>query len=92
MTNDDIAQKLRTHATSLARSGNNLYRVRAFRQAAMAVLMLPTPVMTMLSDRGRPALEEVPGIGPSLAETIDEFTRTGDWKPRTKSRDAFCRR
>ena len=36
-TNQEIAQKLREHASELARNGDNLYRVRAFRQAAMAV-------------------------------------------------------
>ena len=40
MTNQQIARKLREQATELARGRNNLYRVRAFRQAAMAVLGL----------------------------------------------------
>ncbi len=70
MTNEDIALKLRTHATALARGGDNLYRVRAFRQAAMAVLTLREPVVALVSARGPAALESVPGIGKSLAQTI----------------------
>ena len=78
MTNEDIARRLRHHASELSRTGDNLYRVRAFRQAAMAVLTLPEPV-----ERPRPlgGLERVPGIGRSLAGTIGEFARTGQWSP-----------
>jgi holliday junction DNA helicase RuvA len=70
MTNDDIARRLRERAAELARGGDNLYRVRAFRQAALAVLTLPEPVETILSVRGPDGLKQVPGIGRSLAETI----------------------
>jgi DNA polymerase (family 10) len=77
MTNEDIARRLRHHAAELSRAGDNLYRVRAFRQAAMAVLTLPEPVERL----DRSALERVPGIGHSLAGTIDEFARTGQWTP-----------
>lgn len=70
MTNDAIARRLREHAAELARGGDNLYRVRAFRQAALAVLSLPEPVETILTARGPGALQQVPGIGRSLAETI----------------------
>lgn len=40
-TNHQIARRLRQQATALARGGDNLYRVRAFRQAAMTVMALP---------------------------------------------------
>ena len=77
MTNEDIAQQLRHHASELSRAGDNLYRVRAFRQAAMAVLTLPEPVERL----DRSALERVPGIGRSLAGTIGEYAKTGQWVP-----------
>ena len=77
MTNEDIAHRLRLHAAELSRGGNNLYRVRAFRQAAMAVMMLTEPIENL----DRTALERVPGIGRSLAETIGEYARTGLWTP-----------
>ena len=38
-----------TPAADLARAGDNLYRVRAFRQAAMAVLAMPEPITTASS-------------------------------------------
>jgi DNA polymerase (family 10) len=70
MTNAEIARELRTRATDMARAGGNLYRVRAFRQAAMAVLALPESVSQLVAAAGPKALERVPGIGRSLADTI----------------------
>ena len=69
MTNQDIARKLRDHASELARGGDNLYRVRAFRRAAMVVMGLNVEVAAI----DRRALERVPGIGKSLAQTIVGF-------------------
>jgi DNA polymerase (family 10) len=69
-TNQEIARKLREHASDLARNGDNLYRVRAFRQAAMAVLALPREVAELVASGGGKALERLPGVGKSLAATI----------------------
>lgn len=80
MTNDQIARQLRDHAGALAKTGGNLYRVRAFRQAAMAVLALDRGV----NELGADGLKGVPGIGASLAETIARYARTGEWEPRTR--------
>ncbi len=70
MTNAEIAYELRTRATEMARAGDNLYRIRALRQAAMAVLGLPRPVSEVVAAAGPRGLERVPGIGRSLADTI----------------------
>jgi Holliday junction DNA helicase RuvA len=70
LTNQQIARKLQRQATELARDRDNLYRVRAFRQAAMAVLALPEEIYELLETDGRRALERLPGIGKSLAGTI----------------------
>ena len=73
MTNGDIARKLRQRAAELARSGDNLYRIRAFRQAAFAVMGLEEEIEQLVSTGGPQVLEHVPGIGKSLSETIAEF-------------------
>ena len=73
MTNEDIARKLRGQASELARGRNNLYRVRAFRQAAITVMALSDDVSTLVAGGGPRVLERVPGIGKSLAGTIAEF-------------------
>jgi DNA polymerase (family 10) len=70
LTNQDIAKRLREHASELARTGDNLYRVRAFRSAAMAVLALPGAAAELLAAGGPRELARVPGIGKSLATTI----------------------
>lgn len=73
LTNHEIAKRLREQASQLARGGDNLYRVRAFRQAAMAVLALPREVSDLVAADGRRGLERLPGIGKSLAGTIAEY-------------------
>ena len=70
LTNDELALALRGHAADLAQRGESLYRVRAFRQAAMAVLTLPTPAAELLARGGRRALEATPGIGRSMSAAV----------------------
>ncbi len=69
-TNQEIARRLREQARELARSRANLYRVRAFRRAALAVLALPVEVATLVARGGESALERIPGVGRSLARTL----------------------
>ncbi len=78
LTNQDIARRLRDQANELARTGNNLYRVRAFRSAAMAVLGLPADVAELVAAGGPRELERVPGIGKSLATTIAGYLTATD--------------
>jgi len=73
MRNRDIAQKLREQAAELARRSDNLYRVRAYRQAALAVQGLENEVAALVQASGPQALENVPGIGKSLSETIAKY-------------------
>ena len=73
MTTGDIARKLRERAAELARDGDNLYRIRAFRQAAFAVMGLEDEIEQLVTLGGPKVLERVPGIGKSLSETIAEF-------------------
>jgi DNA polymerase/3'-5' exonuclease PolX len=80
-TNQDISRKLREHASTLAQAGDNLYRIRAYRRAALAVLALPEEVSTIVAGRGREGLAEVPGIGKSLAETIAELLKGDGVRP-----------
>jgi len=80
LTNDDIARRLRAHARALADRGDNLYRIRAFRQAAMAVLELREPLAEVVARGGA-----VPGVGASVAETLTVFARTGEWAPDARA-------
>ena len=80
LTNEEIAVRLRRHAAELASRGENLYRVRAYRQAALTILGLNQPV----ADLGREGLLQIRGIGESLAETLGQFAATGEWNTRTQ--------
>lgn len=65
MTNAEIVRRLRRDAQSLARKGGNLYRVRAYRQAALVLTSLPGEVAAL----GPEALTAA-GLGKSLTKTV----------------------
>jgi DNA polymerase/3'-5' exonuclease PolX len=70
MTNDLIAEHLRLQANDPRRIGHNLYRARAFRQAAIAVLGFTEPIQ-VLWERGEfDRVRATPGIGKSTADFI----------------------
>jgi hypothetical protein len=78
MDNRSIAQRLLEHAIQLESRDANLYRIRAYRQAAGTILDLNQPVAEIVSTRGRRGLEELPGIGSHLSFAIESLVRTGE--------------
>ncbi len=80
MDNAAIARKLNEYATYLEGEDTNVYRVRAYRRAATTVLAQERPLAELLDERGRSGLEELPGVGPSLAYTIEGLIRTGEFR------------
>ncbi len=82
MTNSELARKLQEYARDLRKRHENLFRVKAYRTAAEVVLRLDRPVADLVHERGRNALEELPGIGKHLAETITTYLETGEWRAR----------
>lgn len=70
MENATIAHELLRQARELAASGDNLYRVRAYRQAATVLFGLDRPVSDILAAEGVRGLRGIPGVGPSLAKTM----------------------
>jgi DNA polymerase/3'-5' exonuclease PolX len=79
MDNLTIAQRLIGMAHELEGQRSNLYRVRAYRRAAETVLNLERPVEEIVAESGRRGLRDLPGIGSSLAEKIDNLVRTGEF-------------
>lgn len=77
MTNDHIKALLLDHARRLDRSGGAVFQTRAFRVAALAVQGLPRAIVTIFAERGRAGLQSIPGIGKSIAYTIERIIRTG---------------
>jgi DNA polymerase (family 10) len=74
MDNTHVASVLAEMADLLDLTGGDAFKVRAYRQAAQLVDLLPTPV-SELWRQGR--LTELPGIGERIARHIEELLRTG---------------
>jgi len=78
MTNRAIADQLIKWAHTLEEQHANLFRIKAYRRAAEAVLGLERPVEEIVSGAGRSALREVPGIGSKMSAKIETLARIGD--------------
>jgi len=87
MTNEEIAQRLWAEARRLDRR-DNLFRIRAYRRAAEVVSFLRVPVVELIRLDGRASLERLPGIGESLARSIERLVATGEWGQDQKTRKA----
>ena len=74
MRNQAIVHLLENISRLLAIKGDSSFRVRAYGQAAQSIAGLGADVAELWAE-GR--LEELPGVGPSIAAKIDEFLRTG---------------
>jgi DNA polymerase/3'-5' exonuclease PolX len=88
MDNHTVARKLSAYANELARKHASLYRVRAYRRAAAVVQSQQLPMTDLVAEQGRAGLAALPGIGDSLAFTIEALVRTGEF--RTLHADGDC--
>jgi hypothetical protein len=75
--NRDVATRLDEVAALIEEQGANAYRVRAYRNAAEVLRELDRPVSAILEERGVEGLEELPGIGVSLARHIRDLVQHG---------------
>ena len=75
MTNAQIAQLLGNIATMLEMDGANVFRVRAYREGARIIGVLPEPAAQLAKTEGR--LQEIKGIGKDLEKTIRDFSTSG---------------
>jgi len=75
--NVDIARVFNEVADLLEIQGANVFRVRAYRNAARVVETLPGSAATILREQGEGALVALPGIGKDLAGKIREIVETG---------------
>ncbi|HSF02107.1 MAG TPA: helix-hairpin-helix domain-containing protein, partial [Solirubrobacterales bacterium] len=75
--NAHVAARLEEVAGILEWQGANPFRVRAYRRAALTLRGLGRPVSEVLAKGGLRALEELPGIGDSLARSIRALVVTG---------------
>ncbi|MBI2437926.1 MAG: DNA polymerase/3'-5' exonuclease PolX [Lentisphaerae bacterium] len=80
--NIEIAQTLDKLADLLEIEGANVFRVRAYRNAARLVENLPRSVTDMVA--AKEDLSELPGIGEALALKMKEIVETGHLKALEK--------
>jgi putative hydrolase len=77
LCNEQIARRLEEIAGLLQTQDANLYRVRAYRSAADTLRRLDRPVADILDTEGVLGLAKSPGIGDSLARSVEQLCRTG---------------
>src|SRR4051812_12438756 len=73
-SNAEAAEKLNLLADLLEIKGESGFRVGAYRRAAEGVARLSEPLRAI---RERGELEDLPGVGPSIARKISELLDTG---------------
>ncbi len=77
LSNADVADRLNEVADLLEAQSANPYRVRAYRNAAETLRGLDRPVHDILIVEGAEGLTDLPGIGESLARSVEQLTETG---------------
>ncbi len=80
MNNAAIGHKLNEYADYLEGEEANIYRARAYRRAAQTIFALDRAAAEILTEKGRAGLDELPGVGASLAYTIEGLIRTGEFR------------
>jgi hypothetical protein len=77
MTNARIATTFEEVAALLEQQGASSHRVRAWREAARAILDHEREMSDVFRDHGKVGLEATPKIGPHLANVIIELVKSG---------------
>jgi len=75
--NAEVARRLEETASLLAQQKASPFRVRAYRNAAVALRALPVSVAILYQDSGLEGLERIPGVGPAIARSIRDVIETG---------------
>src|SRR5258708_1300006 len=78
-SNQSVAELLREIGKYLAMQ-EVPFKPRAYEKAADTINELENDVYTTYQQGGMKALKEIPGVGASIAETIEEFIKTGKVK------------
>jgi len=77
LPNEQIAERLDEVARLLNEQGANLYRVAAWRRAAMNLRRLPTSVSQIYEREGTEGLRKLPGVGDRIGIALRDLIVTG---------------
>ncbi len=75
LTNREIAETFETVADMLQIRGDVIHRVLSYRRAAETIRELPRDLRAIAAEEG---LTDLPGIGKTLADKINEMLQTGE--------------
>lgn len=75
--NSRIASKLEEVAEILGQQGANQFRIGAYLRAAEMIRKLDRPLDEIVDERGLAGLDELPGIGQTLAGLLFQMVKTG---------------
>lgn len=76
-SNQEIARVMEDIANLLEIQHANPFKVRAYRSAAAMVRKYERPLYKMVESGDGQALQDLPGIGESLAALVEEYVKTG---------------
>lgn len=79
IANQEVAQIFKTMADAMEIKGENRFRIRAYRNAARSIENLTESLEDILK-KGEKDLDELPDIGKSIGEKIEEIMKTGTLK------------
>lgn len=74
MANKDLAQIFNDTAQLLELTGDK-HRPRAYRKAAAAILAVPEDIAEVYKKNKKKGLQEIPGVGKSIADKIEEYLK-----------------
>ena len=80
MNNQEIAKIFKNISIILELKNDSKFRVIAYERAADIIASLTKDVEDVYQEGGVKALEEIPGIGESIASKIEELLKTGKLK------------
>ena len=80
MKNQEIAKLLNEIAIYLEMEEDNIFKIRAFQNAAVSIDELVDDIEEIYKKGGLAALQEIPGVGKSIAEKIEEYIKNGKIK------------
>ncbi|MDO8570231.1 MAG: helix-hairpin-helix domain-containing protein [Candidatus Daviesbacteria bacterium] len=76
-SNTEVARKLREVAAAYTLKRGNLFQIRAYENAATSIEHLTSEIKDLWEEEN---LDQIPGIGDSLKEHLDELFKTGKVK------------
>ncbi len=88
MANKDLA-KVFLEISQYLSLKDSFFEARAYEKAAKTIAYLDKDVSDIYKKQGRQGLEEIPGIGKTLAERIEEFLKTSKISKLTELKKEF---